>query len=242
MKKIVVYLLFLLSSVFALGLETPEEILKKSDEKIFPKNFSYDLKVSVEGKNGKIRTEIMSGLKKGDGKNLLIIKEPVRLKGSVHLRKEDSIWMYFNTNGKIMKTAFQSLAMGEDVSYGDILANELSYDYDITRFEEMDNEYLLELKPKPDHKGYAKVKLSIDKKTYLPIKREYYALSGILLKICEFEKLEFGDDGIIKLIKEKLFDPLKVKSNYVELFNIKEMDDIPEKYYNKNQMQYMSQM
>ena len=57
------------------------------------------------------------------------------------------------------------------------------------------NDIILELKPKPRHEGYARLQVTIDGKSFLPKKKEYYALSGTMLKVCDLTSFEFGSNG-----------------------------------------------
>lgn len=239
-KLAVLCLLAALIGVMAFGKSTPQEILKASDDKFIPNNFSYNMTIETENDEGKINKQKMNGYKKGSNKNVIITKEPKRVAGTVSMRKENSIWTYFSSNSRTMKSAFQSLAMGESISYGDILASELSYDYDIVKDEEKDGEYVFTLKPKQGHEGYAKVVIWIDQTTLLPKKREYYALSGVLLKVCDFKKIEFNDKKEIVYIQEQFYDPLKEKKNMVIIDNIKILPDVSEKYYNEAQLKFLS--
>jgi hypothetical protein len=238
MKKTILFLLTTVFSITALAL-TPQEILKKSDDKFIPDIFSYTLTIESTNDEGKMTKQVMDGNKKGTGKNVLVTKEPKRYSGNVSMRKESTIWLFFTSNKKIMKTAFQSLALGEVVSYGDILASELSFDYDVASMDETGSDYLFTLKPKKGHEGYAKLIVTIDKTSLLPKKREYYALSGVMLKISEFEKFEFNDKGKVVYVKQKYFDPIKNRNNFVTIENIKELSDVPEKYFNESYLQYI---
>jgi outer membrane lipoprotein-sorting protein len=240
-KTICLCALFFLSS--SLLAENHEGLLLKSDEKVFPKFASYKMTIVVENESGKKSQTLLYGFKKGSYKNVIIIKEPKKNAGTVEMRKDNSIWVYFSTNGKTMKSAFQSLAIGEDVCYGDILTNDLAYDYNVVSVTNKNTDSVLELKPKPKHEGYARLLVTIDGKTLLPKKKEYYALSGTLLKVCEIASFEFGPDGKVLKFVQNFYDPLKDKKSYVTVENIKELSEsgIPEKYYNESQLKFLSQ-
>ena len=228
----------------SLSAENYKNILFKSDEKVFPKFASYKMTILVKNESGKKSQTVLYGFKKGSYKNVIIIKAPKKNAGTVEMRKDNSIWVYFSTNGKTMKSAFQSLAIGEDVCYGDILTNDLAYDYNVTSITNKNNDIILELKPKPRHEGYARLLVTIDSKTFLPKKKEYYALSGTMLKVCDLASFEFGSNGKVVRFVQSFYDPLKDKKSYVTVENIKELDEfgIPEKYYNESQLKFLSQM
>ncbi len=242
LKGVCLCVLFFLGN--SLSAENYEDILFRSDEKVFPKFASYKMTINVENESGKKTHMLLYGYKKGSYKNVIIIKEPKRNAGTVEMRKDNSIWVYFSTNGKTMKSAFQSLAIGEEVCYGDILTNDLAYDYNVVSMTNNSSDIVLELKPKPKHEGYARLLVTIDGKTFLPKKKEYYALSGTLLKLCDITSFEFGPDGKVSRFVQSFYDPLKDKKSNVTVENIKELNDsgIPEKYYNESQLKFLSQM
>lgn len=236
-----IFSVFLSQSLFA---ENYESILSKSDEKVFPKNASYKMTINVESDSGKQTHSLLLGFKKGSYKNVIIFKEPKKNAGTVEMRKGNSIWVYFSTNGKTMKSAFQSLAIGEDVCYGDILTNDLAYDYNAVSVSNMGSDLVLELKPKSGHEGYARLLVTMDSKTFLPKKKEYFALSGTLLKVCKITSFEFGPDGKVVKFVQNFYDPLKDKKSHVIIENIRELNEssVPEKYYNESYMKFLSRI
>ncbi len=239
MKNIIIIILILIYSIASYA-ATGEEILAKADAKLFPANASYYLKMEIENDKGKINKTLYQGYKKGGSKNIMLMKEPSKNAGTVQMRRENSIWIYFSTNGKTMKSAFQSITVGEDVSYGDILANDLSYDYEVVEQNEKEENIILILKPKPKHEGYAKLIVTIDKNSFQVKRREYYAVSGTLLKVCEIKETKYDENGLLTYFKQEFFDPLKDRKSYVIIDEIKSVkeSDIPEKYYNENQMKF----
>lgn len=243
MRKIAILLTLLMIATASSAKMTPSEMLKASDDKIFADYSSMRISIESEDDQGRITKQLLNGFKKGASKMILMIKEPKRSAGNVEMRKENSIWIYFASNGKTMKSAFQSLAVGETVSYGDILSADLSYDYDIFGdAAETDTTVVLTLKPKPNHEGYAKLVVTLEKTTLLPKKKEYYALSGTLLKICEIKKIEFDEKGNLKLFQQQFTDPIKERKSFVTMDSVTVLKekDIPEKYYNESQLKFLS--
>ncbi|MBP8082115.1 MAG: outer membrane lipoprotein-sorting protein [Spirochaetes bacterium] len=224
--------------------ENYENILHKSDAAVFPVMASYDMRINVENDRGRKSQTVLTGYKKGSSKNVIVIHEPKKNAGTVEMRRDNSIWVYFSTNGKTMKSAFQSLAIGEDVCYGDILTNDLGYDYNVVSSRNDAKNIVLELKPKPGHEGYAKLVITLDGTTYLPVKKEYFALSGMLLKVCDVSGFEYGANGRIIKFSQIFYDPLKNKKSYIVVENIHALQEsqVPEKYYNESYLKFMSRM
>ena len=66
--------------------------------------------------------------------------------------------------------------MGTDFSYEDMAETEYTDDYTATLETEEANQYVLELKPRPDADvSYSKQRMWVDKETFIPIKTEYYS-------------------------------------------------------------------
>lgn len=242
MKRLIqaILIMFLIVSriSLALGEVDGDRILQLSDQKIFPLLCSYSLSVETKEENGKIKSYVTNGYKKGNDRNVMIVKEPARMAGTVHLRKQAVIWTYYTTNHKLMKLSYQSLFTGSLLNYGDVLAVELSYDYNVVSVEETASDYVLNLQPKAGHEGYAKVIVYIEKENLLPKKRLYYALSGVLLKQSEFTKIEFAGERLVYM-EQEFYEPLKDRRTIVTYSNIKYLSDVPDKYFNENYLKYL---
>jgi hypothetical protein len=140
-----------------------------------------------------------------------------------------------------MKSAFQSLAIGEDVCYGDILSGDLSYDYFVESASSENKDIVLTLKPRPGHECYAKLIVVIDGISFVPKRREYYAVSGTLLKKCEIDSVEYDAGGSVIRYRQKFHDPLKDRKSFVTVDRIRSMriGEIPERYFNETQLKFV---
>ena len=214
------------------------EILIKSDSKLIPELCSYDLMLITKEKQGTIKKNSFKGYKKDLRRNVMVVQEPRRIAGSVHLRKDNVIWSYFTTNKRLTKVAYQAIFMGTLLNYGDIMATELSADYDVIRAAITGDNYELTLKPKQGHEGYGSIILTINRKTLFPKKRQHFSLSGLLVKECEHTVIEY--DGVKPVHVEMLFyEPMKERKTEVKFSNIQLLHDIPETYYNENTIKFL---
>ena len=231
-KKKLVVLCLLSGLAVAASAADGASILALSDKKLLPERCSYQLSMVTTDANGKANSNLMDGWKSGMDKNVMIERQPARLAGSVHLRKAGVIWTYYSTNKKVTKIGYQSVFMGSLLNYGDVMASELSVDYDVASMEATDEEYELVLKVKQGHEGYDKIALRIDRKTLLPIRRDYYALSGILLKSSEFKDIVFKDGSLVSM-RQEFYESVKDQKTVLEYSKIKLLASIPDKYYNE---------
>jgi hypothetical protein len=215
-----------------------DDLLAESDRKLIPEICSYAMEISTTAKDGEAKTNTFVGYKRGPQRNVLIVKSPAKVAGSVHLRKDDIIWTYFTTNHRMNKVAYQAIFMGTLLSYGDVLATELSTDYSVTGVEEKGDDYVLTLAPRPGHEGYGKILVTIGKKDLFPKRRSYYSLSNVLLKDCEFTTIDV-QGGALKTLKMEFNEPLKERKTTVIINDIKVLSSIPDRYYNENQLSYL---
>jgi len=236
--------IFILSSIMFLFINTfsyaQYNILKQSDRKIVPQNCSYKLTMKVIESDGNERVTVMQGYKRGEDKNMLIVEQPAGLKGIIHLRNGNTIWTYYPTIHRSIKTAYKSVFMNSTLSYGDVLSMAFSYDYNVISSDKSGDDMIkFVLKPKPGHKGYARIVILIKADSLLPVKREYYSLSGMLLKSCIFKDFKFNAQGEIEYIKEEFYEPLKSQKTIVviEIINRK---TIPVSRFNPGVLKFIS--
>jgi hypothetical protein len=238
LTKIRAILIFLLITIPLYSL-TPEEILKASDGKLYPEIMTYRLTIETSNENGRQTKDVMSGYRKGNAHNVLLTIEPKRYQGTVHLRKDSVIWSYFSTNRKLAKFSYKAIFMGTVLNYGDVFATELSYDYGIDSLSEDDSNYCVAMKIREDHEGYAKINLIVDKTTLLPVRKEYFALSGITNKISNFKEIKYDEKGILTKMVIEFIEPIKQRTSVVTIDDTKVVNDIPEKYFNENYLKFL---
>lgn len=254
MKKIIITLFLVMVFTLCYGLD-PNEIIAKSDKQFIPDMFTYNMTLRTTSADGKIDIVDYKGKKKHEN-NIMITINPASARGQVNLKNRNVLWSYFPTSGSTVKQSYQAIILGTSVSYGDILALELSRDYNVRTMIETsslsnDQEqsngssptnkfYLLTLGPKKDVDGYAKIFLWIDEKNFLPVKREYYALSGLLVKACEVQGISFDEKGVASEYKELFFEPLKKKQTLVTIYNVIVVNNIPDTTYNPKSMKFFS--
>ena len=216
-------------------------VLQKTDDKIIPRTAIFSIKVASKTADQQ-RTYLIRGAKDGSEKTLLVVQAPTMVKDIVHLRKADNIWTYYPSIGKTNRMAYQSIFMDTTLSYGDIISTELTRDYDVIdqTEETLDGQktYKLILTPKPEVSGYAKIICWVDKKTFLPIKRLYYSVSGVLLKTAKFSKIEFENNRISSLT-QTFEEPLRGRITVVQYTDFEFKNSLPDQWFNANTLQFL---
>jgi outer membrane lipoprotein-sorting protein len=243
--------LALVTTVFcsAVYAEEPSGILQKSDKKFIPEIFTYNMTLRTKSADGKVDVVDYNGKKKHEN-NIMVTLNPVSARGQVNLKNRNVLWSYFPTSDTSVKQSYQAIILGTSVSYGDILAIELSRDYDVQSTAEnssLSNDaagtnmyYLLALTPKKGVDGYAKIFIWINQANFLPVRREYYALSGLLVKSCEIKSISFNDKGVLSGADELFYEPLKKKETLVTFSNIIVLNDIRDTTFNPKAMKFFS--
>lgn len=115
---------------------------------------------------------------------------PARDKGTRMLKLGDELWIYMPNVDRVQKISGHMLRqgmMGSDLSYEDMMASRQLrklYNSKVTGEQTVDGRpcWTLEMVAKNDSVSYPKRVTAVDKQTYIPVKQDLYALSGMLLK------------------------------------------------------------
>lgn len=173
-------------------------ILKKADAVLIPANASFNWSLTVERKGEAPKVNRYLAYKKGDLKYLFYTYYPDASLGVCHLRIDSTIWMYFPLADSSYKESYKAASLNSGLSYADVMYNELSRYYDgrivslAAKARGLDAAgtgpgpevdcIQLELTARKGADGYARIESYLDPQTYLPVKRDYYTLSGDKLK------------------------------------------------------------
>ena len=98
---------------------------------------------------------------------------------------------------------------------------------------------LVKFRIRDGHEGYAKINLFVNKTTLEPVRKEYFALSGITNKICNFKELVYDDKGTLSKLVMEFIEPIKQRTSTVTVDEGKIVADIPEKYFNENYLKFL---
>jgi|WetSurMetagenome_2_1015567.scaffolds.fasta_scaffold237847_2 outer membrane lipoprotein-sorting protein len=179
-------------------------------------------------------------------KLIILVLEPSIQNGQVLLRDGDDMWMYLPKSDRIMRVGSKDNSLGGEASNNDLLRVDLSKDYipSFVGYEDIDGDkcYKIDLKGMNKTLAYDDIIYWISAKTELPIKREYYSISGKRLKTMSFSEpqkinntvlpakitivneknKEFRTEIQIELfdvqskIDEKIFNPTYIKSGRLQ--------------------------
>lgn len=177
------------------ALEGPASIIKKSDYIIYGKTFKCDMIINVYRDSEVYSTMKMHAMLKGNSRMACFFYYPNRSKDSALLKNGDNMWIFFPGNKRFLNIGAKQNMGGSDFSYGDILNVKLASDYNAAyedspaQFNE-ESCYRIVLTAKKQTATYDKVICYIRKKDLAPLKREFYAKSGKLIKEMEFDNFK----------------------------------------------------
>lgn len=166
-----------------------EEILERIDNNFYAENRVSISSMIIRGVRG-TRTIKAKSWVQGMDKAFTEYLSPAREKGTKMLKIKGELWTWSPSTDRIIRIAGHMLRqslMGSDVSYEDFMEDpELSniYNARVTGEETIDGRpcYLLELKAKKSEVSYYSKKFWVDKERYVPLRQDWFAKAGKLLK------------------------------------------------------------
>ncbi len=215
------------------------EIVKKADLVRAPAG-SFIWNVTITNyEPGK--TPVVNGFEvysKGLERTFVKFVSPPRMQGRSLLGLGNDLWIFLPDAGKPVRIPLAQRLVGQ-VSNGDIARTNFAADYTPTlASEEKVNGvdcYVLGLKGKSKDVTYSTIKYWVAKETFNPMKAEFYAGTGTLLKTGFFE--EYKDaGGRRRPTRLTLIDAIRKDFKSVIDFSDLRVRDIPEKYFDKNYM------
>ena len=175
---------------------------------------------------------------KGTGRSFVKFVAPPRNVGRSLLALGRDLWIYLPDAGKPVRIPFSQRLVGQ-VANGDIARTDYAGDYDATLLsdESVDGVdcHVLDLKAKTKEVTYAAIKYWVSKDGRRPVKAEFYAGTGTLLKTGFSENFkEIG--GHLLATRLTLVDAIRKDKKSVLDYGEISIRDLPDKYFDKNYM------
>ena len=187
MKKLILALAFAIPGVASAI--TVNEMLDQVD-----KNLTYDSRESsvrmTVVKSSGTKSYLIHSYGRGAEEMAMEYLEPARDEGTKMLKRNDELWMWMPSVEKTQKISGHMLRqgmMGSDMSYEDLMEQSTwrdAYSGVVSGEETLDGRkvWKVDLKAKDTSVSYPRRLIWVDQATYIPVKQELYALSGMLLK------------------------------------------------------------
>lgn len=239
--------LFVLTAALSLFFAAPlraaepeaDEIVRKADEIRSPQlDYTVDVTVTSIRPDGDKNAAAYEVLIKGRDKTIIKTLSPETDRGRTLLMLGTDLWAFMPDVSKPIRISLQQRLIG-DVANGDIARANFSGDYGAKKLRTDDiggrKYHVLELSALSEEVTYNKVIYWVRASDYSPLKAEFYAVSGRLLKTCSYEEYKelAGRKRPSKLV---LRDPLtKGQMSTIEYSNMKAAG-LPAKYFTKDYM------
>lgn len=185
-------------------------ILAKAQDAFFYAGTDMKAKVTMElvASGGAKRTRVLTMLRKNEGRHqkyFMYFHEPGDVRGTGFLvwkypEKDDDRWIFVPAVNMVRRIAARdsrSSFVGSDFSYEDVSGRDLSVDtHTLLREEKLAGAdcYVVQSVPKAEAIFTKKISW-IDKKTFLPLKEEYYDAQQTLARVFTADKIENIDGG-----------------------------------------------
>ena len=210
-------------------LPAADEILAQIDSNLVFETRTATIKMTVEGKR-RTRVYSMRSYGRGETDSAIEYTEPARDQGTRMLRLGEQLWLYMPLVDRTQKISGHMLRqgmMGSDLSYEDMLSSEelrQQYEARVLGEAELDDRacWKLEMTATDESVAYPRRVSWIDQETFIPLRQELYALSGMLLKtwtMGEVRDFEGGRKFPTRMVVE---DHLKKESR--TLLELSEME------------------
>jgi outer membrane lipoprotein-sorting protein len=163
------------------------------------------VKMTITDKNGQKRQREFIILRKdvkdgGDQKYFVYFLKPADVRKMVYMvhkhaavKKDDDRWLYLPALDLVKRVAAgdkRTSFVGSDFLYEDVSGRSLEEDTH-ELIETTDELFVIKNVPKqPDNVEFGYYNVSIDRKTYVPVKMEFYDRKGKLYRVIESKKVE----------------------------------------------------
>ncbi len=221
------------------GTPSAEKILQYADEIRAPQtDYMVTARIISRKPGKKDKTAVYEIFMKGRDRTVIKTLQPEIDRGTSLLMLRYDLWVFLRTISKPLRISLQQRLFGEAAN-GDIARANFSGDYvpelkGIVNIKERQF-YVLDLTAVNDRVTYHRVKLWVMKDTFYPLKGEFYAFSGKLLKICYYTKYKkiLGKMRPTRLV---LDNPLvKGQRTIIDYYNMKRAS-FPDRIFTKNYM------
>ncbi|MEW5801716.1 MAG: outer membrane lipoprotein-sorting protein [bacterium] len=183
------------SSPYSQGNTGPDaaQLVKAADEALVRDTAIYTMKM-IEYKKEKVDKEYTIEVWiKGNDKTIIRFLEPPRERGRAILMNGDDMWMYLPDVNRSMRVSPKARMMGTDFSNADVANMRLLDDYSARMIgpDTLDGGaqgYKLELKRRHSKAVYDRILYWIGLDHNLPLRREFYVISGKLLKTLSYSE------------------------------------------------------
>ncbi len=212
-------------------------LVRLADEIRFPRE-SFQTEITVQNfSDGQAAEERKYRiLSRGNENTIVLTLEPASERGQALLMRGRDLWIFMPNVSQPVRLSLAQRLTGQ-VANGDLARANFAGDYtpSVIGRETLDGQpaQVLDLVAVDRGVTYARVKYWVHEQDNRPLKAEFYALSGRLLKTCRYE--EFRDmAGRIRPTRLVLEDALKKNDKSVLSYENMVLRDLPERIFSRD--------
>lgn len=211
--------------------------VEKADQIRFPvEGFQVDVGIVTTRPEDDPEARKYRVLSKGNENTVVMITEPASERGQIMLMKGRDLWVFMPDVSQPIRISLAQRLTGQ-VANGDLARANFSGDYTprVVGSEKIgtDNYYVLELKAVDRTVTYQRVMYWVNKKSFWPLKAEFYSLSNRLLKRCRYEEYQ-QMAGKLRPTRLVMEDALKQGEQSVLEYRGMKLRDLPDKIFTKD--------
>ncbi len=166
------------------------EILRLADEALFPDSTVMQMVLTdhrPKNKERSFRIEVKAARKTG---GVLSFLSPATETGKKYLFRDRNIWISIPGMPNAIRVSAKEAFMDSTFANNDLMDTEYSDDYDVSLEGASENQgrpvYVLSCSARTPQVAYNRLRMQIDRETFIPVEFEYFTRSGLLLKTCLF--------------------------------------------------------
>ncbi len=225
------------------GDETARRLVARADAIRFPReSFQTDITVTnfSNGEAGEKRKYRV--LSRGNENTIVMTMEPASERGQALLMRGRDLWIFMPSVSQPVRLSLAQRLTGQ-VANGDLARANFAGDYEPTLAgtDSVDGTaaQVMDLKAVDRGVTYARVKYWVAEKDGRPLKAEFYALSGRLLKTCRYEAFrELA--GRLRPTRLVLEDALKQGESSVLEYETMTLRDLPERIFSREYLRRLN--
>lgn len=217
--------------------DSPAAWLNKADAIRFPRE-SFETQVEVINyRDGEVdETRAYRVLSRGNENTIVLTIEPAAERGQALLMRGRDLWIYMPSVSQPIRLSLSQRLTGQ-VANGDLARANFAGDYEANwlRNDELGGRTVRVLELSAAEKGvtYSKVHYWIDDVNHRPLRAEFFARSGRLLKTMQYE--EFRElAGAMRPTRLVIDDALKPGRRSVLTYNSMTVRELPEAIFSRD--------
>lgn len=207
------------------------EILEKVDRNLAPASYELYRKLINIEPNGAKKEYVLYTVKKGKDTVAGVFLSPASDKGRSTLRLGDNMWLYIPNVGKPVRITSLQSVVGGVFNNSDLLQIDYSDEYDVAGIQELEKEYVLDLKAKTKTVAYDRLKMWVDREKVVPTRIECKTEADMLIKTLYFKEIQDFGGGFVRPAVIETESPLYKGYKSILMFAKLKVRDFPDEVF-----------